>query len=71
MSISHWVVAVLFGLVAIETLAVVAAHRWADGEPRIGDGVVECPDCGAANRYCRSCVAELPGAPSPRGGFAR
>lgn len=29
-------------------------------------GVVDCPDCDTANevgyRYCRSCVAELPGA---------
>lgn len=30
------------------------------------DGIVRCPDCGAENdlgyRYCRACVAELPGA---------
>lgn len=36
-----------------------------EGESRDEDGVCRCPECGAENeaeyRFCRSCVAELPG----------
>lgn len=74
MSLSQWLLALLVGLVAIETLAVVAAHRWGDGAQSEDEtavdttaGVVECPDCGTENeidyRYCRACVNELPGTP--------
>jgi hypothetical protein len=36
-----------------------------DGEPLAGGGDLACPECGTANdaafRYCRDCVATLPG----------
>lgn len=53
--------------------AVFAHRRGADGDGDADDGagtaaVCRCPECGTANdagyRYCKHCVAELPGVAS-------
>lgn len=62
-------------LLLVATLHVRREVHGSDTASSQGDGnAVDCPDCGVANaseyRFCRNCVAELPGPGSPgsRGG---
>jgi len=79
----EWLLAPLLGVVAANVAAaVVALWLRSRREPEActaldDEGSVTCEQCGAENefgyRFCRDCVAELPG-PSlyaPRGGRSR
>lgn len=63
---SQWLLWLVLGLTAAHTLVVYLAYRRRDDQSEyVGADSVACPDCGTENdpgyRYCRACVAELPG----------
>lgn len=68
MPVESWLLGVLGVVAVVHTVAIVAAYRQARRvDPGSGQGMDEiaCEECGTDNepayRFCRNCVAELPG----------